>query len=78
MTKRIEFKPPKGVVPEGSAPDDTFDLVCSFRVKKNGDICLVQLGDTQMPGYNDSGKAGASYENDAKEMVQSAPESGGY
>lgn len=55
MTKRIEFVPPEGVVPEGAQAGEEFDAVCSFRVKDSGQICLVKLGDTQMPGYDSAG-----------------------
>lgn len=52
--KRIEFKPPPGLsVPEGMGAGDTFDLLSTYRIKPNGDICLVAIGDVQMPGYND-------------------------
>lgn len=54
MAKRVEFRPPNGSTPEGLTEGEEFDSVCTFRVKKNGDICLVMLGDTQMPGYDDS------------------------
>lgn len=51
MSERIEFKPPQGVVPEDVTAGDTFDLVTTYRVKSNGEICLVQMGDVKMPGY---------------------------
>jgi len=51
MPERVEFKAPKGVVPEDVKSGDTFDLVSTYRLKPNGDICLVQIGDTKMPGY---------------------------
>jgi hypothetical protein len=48
--ERVEFVPPKGFnVPEHEGTD--FDLVCTFRVKEGGEICLTKLGDTAMPGY---------------------------
>lgn len=48
--EKVEFVPPKGfTVPEHEGTD--FDLVCTFRVKDNGEICLTKLGDTAMPGY---------------------------
>lgn len=31
---------------------DEFDSVCTFRVKNNGTVCLVMLGDAKMPGYD--------------------------
>lgn len=60
MTKRVEFRPPDGAVPEGTTAGEEFDSVCTFRVKDNGQICLVKLGDTEMPGYEDS----SSYKQD--------------
>lgn len=52
--KRVEFKPPKGwIAPEGKSGSDTFDQLCTFRVKSNGDVCLIAMGETQMPGYED-------------------------
>ena len=53
MSDRVEFKPPKGVVPEDVQAGDTFDLVSTYRVKDNGEICLVQIGDTKMEGYDE-------------------------
>jgi hypothetical protein len=49
--KLVEFTPPPGVVPEDAAPGKEFDLVCSFRVKESGQVCLVMMGDAKMPGY---------------------------
>lgn len=50
--RRIEFKPPAGLVPEDAADGTEFEEVATFRVKKNGDICLVAIGEHQMPGYD--------------------------
>jgi hypothetical protein len=47
----VEFMPPKGVVPEDVTMGDTFDMVSTYRVKHNGEICLIQIGDAKMPGY---------------------------
>lgn len=50
--ERVEFSAPEGF----SAPEhegDEFDLVCTFRVKNDGKICLTKLGDTEMPSYSD-------------------------
>lgn len=64
---KIEFKPPPGLVPEGSEDGTEFEEVATFRVKANGDICLVAIGEHQMPGYDgknshDYGeKAGSRY-----------------
>lgn len=57
MTKRVEFIPPPGVVPEGTMAGEEFDAVTTYRVKNNGQICAVMIGDVQMPGYDDSATA---------------------
>lgn len=50
--ERVEFRPPKeAAVPEGSTGEE-FDLVCTFRRKPDGQVCLTQFGDTPMPGYS--------------------------
>lgn len=53
--KLIEFKPPAGLVPEGAEDGTTFEEVATFKVKSNGNICLVAVGEHQMPGYSDKG-----------------------
>jgi len=61
MSERVEFKAPKGVVPEDVQSGDTFDLVSTYRLKDNGEICLIQIGDTKMPGYEED-----NYKEDTK------------
>ncbi len=51
IMKLIEFKPPTGVVPEGVEEGSTFEEVSTYQVKGKGTICLVAIGDVQMPGY---------------------------
>jgi hypothetical protein len=53
MAERVEFKPPKGVVPEDVQAGDTFDLVTTYRLKKNGEVCLIQIGEQKMEGYEE-------------------------
>ena len=88
MSERIEFKPPKGVVPEDVTAGDTFDLVSTYRLKPNGEICLIQIGDHKMEGYEEdeykdkSGGKRESYGN-VMQSMQSAmgggnPGEGGY
>lgn len=68
--KRIEFTPPAGVVPEGTKAGEDFDLVSTFRVKNDGQICLVQVGDVKLPGYSDKADKGrASYADEHKAML---------
>ena len=51
--KKVEFAPPKGFAqPEGTETDKEFDLVCSFKVKPSGELCMTRLGDLAMPGYD--------------------------
>lgn len=71
---RVEFRPPKGfAMPEGTEEKGEFDLVCTFRVKPDGMLCLTMLGDTKMPGYD--GKEESTEETktrpDYKEYAQS-------
>lgn len=68
-TQRIEFKPPAGVVPENTGADETFDMVSTYRVKPNGDICLIQIGDVKMPGYDDKEGGKPSYGDYAQGMM---------
>jgi hypothetical protein len=52
--KKIEFTPPKAfTIPEGTDAGDTFSEMATFRVKSNGDLCLVAIGEDQMPGYDE-------------------------
>jgi hypothetical protein len=66
MPERVEFTPPKGVVPEDIKKGDTFDLVSTYRLKDDGEICLIQIGDTKMPGYEEG-----EYESKTKADRQS-------
>lgn len=70
--KLIEFKPPPGLVPEGAEEGTEFEEVATFRVKQNGHICLVMVGEHQMPGYdakekNYGEKAGERYQQKMSE-----------
>ena len=38
--------------PENTGEDKDFDMVCSFRAKPDGMICMTKLGDHPMPGYD--------------------------
>lgn len=50
---KIEFVPPQSFSPPDGSDSGEFDIVCTFRTNGNK-ICLVQLGDEKMPGYDDS------------------------
>ncbi len=68
--KRVEFTPPAGVVPEGTKAGEEFDLVSTYRVKSDGDICLIVIGDTNMPGYSDKADKGKpSYKDEHQAMM---------
>jgi hypothetical protein len=66
----VEFKPPDGVVPEDIHAGDTFDLVTTYELRDSGEVCVVQMGDVKMPGYDEGeykrktkGKTRQSYGN---------------
>lgn len=66
--KRVEFAPPKGfAVPEGTTEGQRFESMATFQVKKNGDLCLVAIGDSKMPGYED--KKESTYRNEGAEVA---------
>ena len=53
--KRIEFMPPKTVaIPEGTNPGETFQALSTYRLKPTGAICLVKIGESELPGYAES------------------------
>ncbi len=69
--KRVEFEAPPGTVPEGTKSGEEFDLVCTFRVSKSGQVCLIQMGDEKMPGYAEKGrdKGKPSYSDEHTAMM---------
>lgn len=60
--RKVEFMPPKDFqLPEGSnTPGDEFSMLCDFRVTPTG-VCLVKMGDTEMPGYDEKGESRKPY-----------------
>lgn len=77
-TKKIEFQAPEGLaIPEGTGPNEDFDMVATFRVKPGGTLCLVQIGDVKLPGYDDSERGMPSYADETQAM-HSAANGGGY
>lgn len=54
------FSPPEGFQPpEGAdAPGKEFDMVCTLKVEEDGRLCIVKLGDQDMPGYDDDEEDG--------------------
>lgn len=85
MTKRVEFKIPPGyTVPEGTESGGEWKEMATFRLKKNGQMCLVEIGEHKMPGYEDKDsspmhemqeKASSRY---GEAMGNMAPTTGGY
>ncbi len=77
--RKIEFTAPDGVVPEGTKAGEEFDLVCTLRVKSDGQVCLVQVGDTKMPGYSDKDepKGKQSYADEHAAMTGAGNGNGG-
>lgn len=66
--KRIEFKPPKGfMLPEGKQSGEQFESMATFQIKANGDLCLVAIGDSKMPGYEE--KQESSHRDEGGEVV---------
>lgn len=56
MSKKIEFTPPpavKNTVGDGLKEGQRLQLMAEFRVKDNGDWCLVAIEGVDMPGYDD-------------------------
>lgn len=87
--KRIEFKIPEGLtVPEGTQAGGQWQEMATFRLKKNGQMCLVAIGEHKMPGYENGKEESPMYE--AQEKASSrysgmmngegnmAPTTGGY
>ncbi len=65
---KVTFTAPSSFsMPEGVQMGETFDSVCTFRVEKDGKLCLVKLGDSDMAGYDDK-ESKPSYSGYAKDM----------
>jgi len=74
-TKRVEFAPPEEFhLPESALKDGSFELVCEFRVKPDGKICLTKLGDQNMPGYDSNGEADDEHRPDYGNMTRGIQE----
>lgn len=43
-------------------------MVCTFRVKDSGTVCITMMGDSKMPGYDDNEKR-PSYGEYSKGMM---------
>lgn len=59
-TSKAVFQPPPNFTPpEGAdAPGKEFDMVCTLKVEEDGRLCIVKLGDQDMPGYDDDEEDG--------------------
>lgn len=82
--ERVEFRPPKGMVPEDIQSGDTFDLVSTYRLKPSGEVCLIQAGEHKLPGYEEEdykeetkGKNRESYGNVMDSMHAAMDQGGG-
>jgi hypothetical protein len=51
MNKEVKFTPFQGAVPEGTKAGETFDLVTTYRLEPDGDVCVTKLGDIDAPDY---------------------------
>lgn len=71
-SNKVEFKAPDGVVPEGTQAGEEFDMVCSFRVKDSGQVCMTMMGDAKMPGYDEKDKR-PDYREYSKGMMDARP-----
>jgi hypothetical protein len=70
--KPVEFRAPDGVVPEGTSEGEDFDLVTTYRMKGDGNVCLVKIGDVDMPGEGkEKAKGSPDYSDMSQDMVQS-------
>jgi hypothetical protein len=78
MASKVTFKPPQGVVPEGTQVGDTFDLVSTFRLESNGNVCLTIMGETKMAGYDNAKERKPVYREEAQAMTGTAPEAPDY
>ena len=73
--KKVTFPLPDGFsVPEGTEPGGEFDAVCTFRMEKDGKVCLTMMGDAKMPGYDD--KSGRQVKQDYSGYAQSIQSAG--
>jgi len=59
-------------MPEDVGDGEEFDLVCTFRVK-NQTVCLVKMGDSEMPGYKDSSKHKPDYSDAMPDQTPTEP-----
>lgn len=48
--KKVVFDAPEGFTPP-EHDGDTFKIVCELRPEEGNKLCLVSLGDHEMPGY---------------------------
>lgn len=60
MPNKIEFKPPENLkryLGEGLAPGQKVELLTSYRVKEDGNMCITMWDDeVPAPGYNEEGE----------------------
>lgn len=65
---KVTFTAPKDfAMPENVQMGETFDAVCTFKLESDGKVCLVQMGDAKMEGYNEK-ESKPSYSGYAKDI----------
>ncbi len=76
---KVRFRPPPNFVPpEGLQNGDTFDVVDTYQVEEGGTVCLVKMGEADMPGYGKNHKESPKpdYGDYARSMPKPGMESG--
>lgn len=54
MNKKNSFRLPEGIeIPEGIKPGDSLEFMAEFKVEQNGEVCLVGVEGTKLPGYSE-------------------------
>lgn len=69
MKKKLDFIPPQGAVPAAVAEGEEFDLVCTWRVKGDGRVCLVKFGETDVDYDKEEKGRKGPYSKEANDMA---------
>lgn len=89
-SEKVRFKPPKGwMPPDGSEKDGKFDIVDTWKIEEDGQLCLIKLGDHDMkyeehekkenkPDYSEVSKPMMSSLGGGASAEGSNPGMGGY
>ena len=75
---KVTFRlPPEFTPPEGIQPGDTFDVVCTLKPEgPRGEVCIVMVGDTPMPGYKEGKEKYDEGKPDYGEYARGMPKPG--